>query len=107
MKFYTVRRVPTGDLCGVNLTPTQAASIVLSHSVARYDIRRGEGGFYWLWIETNEGRMEIAYNRSCPIGAQAATRQVAWLVIASQILEMEWPGVGVWATSTPALRLVE
>jgi hypothetical protein len=107
MSFYTVRKVPTGELYGNNLSSSQAALIVLSHSVARYDIRRGEGGLYWLWIETNEGKMEIAYNCGRPIGARAETRQVAWLVIAAQILEMEWPGIGIWVTTSRSLRLVE
>jgi hypothetical protein len=107
MSFYTVRKVPTGELCGNNLTAVEAASVVLSHSVARYEIRRGEGGFYWLWIQSNEGEMEIAYIRRRPVGGRAETRQVAWLAIAPQVLEMEWPGIRIWITARRFLRLVQ
>jgi hypothetical protein len=108
MNGYIVRKLPTGELCGSNLTATQAALVVLNHAVASYDIRRAEeGSFYWLWIETNLGTMEIARNQGRPIGARAETRQIAWLTIASQVLEAEWPGLGVWAATRSSLRVVQ
>ena len=106
MNSYTVRKLPTGELYGSNLTVTQAAMVVLSHAVTSYDIRRGEGSFYWLWIETDLGTMEIARNRGRPIGARAETRRTAWLAIASQVIEAEWPGLGVWGAAKSSLRVV-
>jgi hypothetical protein len=35
MSLYTVRKVPAGELCGTNLTVTEAATLVLNYSVDR------------------------------------------------------------------------
>jgi hypothetical protein len=98
--------VPSGELYGSHLSATEAASIVLDLSVARYEIRRGEEGFYWLWVETKSGPTEIAYSEGRPIGARVETRQLAWLLIAHQVLEANWPGITIWVTTKPSLRLV-
>jgi hypothetical protein len=107
MSLYTVRKLRTGELYGKNLTVIEAALVILNHAVARYDIRRGEEGFYWLWIEAHDGRMEIKYYQGRPVGARAETRQHAWLSIAPQIVQIEWPGIGIWASDRRFLRLIQ
>jgi hypothetical protein len=106
MSTYTIRGLLTGTLYGQRLSPTKAAAVVLQHVTRRFAIRREDDGYYQLFVQMCRGAMRVAYCRGQPIGIHALTKAAAWEVIALQILEAEWPGIGIWCDGEPSLRLV-
>jgi hypothetical protein len=106
MSTYTIRGLRTGILFGDHLSPTEAAALVLRHATRRFTIHRTDEGYYQLCVQIRRGIMSVAYSHGRVIGAHAITKEVAWEVIALQILETEWPGIGIWPDDKPSLRVV-
>jgi hypothetical protein len=106
MSTFTVRCRQTGALYGHHLSPTEAAAVILRHTTRRFAINRMDDDYYELRVQIPSGIMSVAYSNGRVIGAHALTKEAAWQVIALQIIEAEWPGIGIWPDDKPSLRVV-